>query len=419
MIKLEMDNILESKERKLSDTKAGSGLNILFLTARYPYPIIGGDRIKPFNILSHLAKKHNVVLVSNYHGGIPPKENSDAIRDIGVELHAVPLDPVKSGMRAAVSTLGKLPLEIGFYTQKAFQDVVDKLTTERKFDVAFAFFMRTAEYLKNIDVRKILMAEDCRTLYQKRSFDESKNIKQKIIRYWEYMKLRKYEPEIVSHFDATTLVTNVDIDAMTLQNPNARYRLLTNGVDIYRYKPSENSTVRKNLLFTGKLDLWANFLMLDNIIKNIFPALKKRFPGLKLQIVGAKPTNKIRSLASEDIEVFFDVPDFTPYLQKARVFIHPHIGATGIQNKLLEAMSCGCPVVTTPTGIQGIDAIQGEHAFIGTNNQEIIEYSARILADDELAENMSNKARQLIVETHSWEKVFSDVDNIIDEVVSL
>jgi glycosyltransferase involved in cell wall biosynthesis len=414
-----MDNILESQDRKKSDTETGGRLNILFLTARYPYPIIGGDRIKPFNILSHLAKKHNVTLVTNHHGGLPPKENADAIRNIGVELHSVPLDPVKSGMRAAFSTLGRLPLEIGFYTQKPFRDIVNKLTSERKFDVAFAFFMRTAEYLKNIDVKKILMAEDCRTLYQKRSYDESKSIKQKIVRYWEYMKLRKYEPDIVNYFDATTLVTYTDIDAMTLQNPKARYRLLTNGVDIYRYKPLENSTERKNLVFTGKLDLWANFLMLDNIIKNIFPALKKRFPGLKLQIVGAKPTNKIRSLASDDIELFFDVPDFTPYLQQARVFIHPHIGATGIQNKLLEAMSCGCPVVTTPTGIQGIDAVQGEHAFIGTSNQEIIEYSAQILADDELAENMSRKARELIVATHSWEKVFSDVDEIIDEVVKL
>ncbi len=414
-----MGIISESSERITSGTKSGSGLNILFLTARYPYPIIGGDRIKPFNILSHLAKKHNVTLVSNFHGGEPPQEYVDAVRNIGVELHAVPLYPVSSGLRAAVSTLGRLPLEIGFYTQKSFRETVAKLAAGRRFDVAFAFFMRTAEYLKDVPVPKILMAEDCRTLYQKRSFDESKNLKQKIIRYWEYMKLRKYEPEIVNHFDATTLVTNVDIDAMTLQNPKARYRLLTNGVDIYRYRPPENTAVRRNLLFTGKLDLWANFLMLDNIIKNIFPALKKRFPGLKLQIVGAQPTAKIRNLASDDIELFFDVPDFTPYLQKARVFIHPHIGATGIQNKLLEAMSCGCPVVTTPTGIQGIDAVQGEHAFIGTNNQEIIEYSARILADDELAESMSHRARQLIEETHSWEKVFSDVDSIIEEVVSL
>ncbi len=415
-----MDRTVESEERQKRDTKADGRLNILFLTARYPYPIIGGDRIKPFNILSHLAKKHDVTLVSNHHGGPPSEENMQAIRDIGVELHAVPLYPVQSGIRAGLTTLGKLPLEIGFYTQKPFQAIVNRLTSEKKYDVVFAFFMRTAEYLKNIKVKKILMAEDCRTLYQKRSYDESKNNPiQKIVRYWEYMKLRKYEPDIVNYFDSTTLVTNVDIDAMTLQNPSARYRLLTNGVDIYRYRPPENSAVRKNLLFTGKLDLWANYLMLDNIIRNIFPALKKRFPGLKLQIVGAQPTNKVRKLESEDVEVFFDVPDFTPFLQKARVFIHPHVGATGIQNKLLEAMSCGCPVVTTPTGIQGIDAEQGEHAFIGTNNQEIIEYSARILADDELAANMSHKARQLIVDTHSWEKVFSDVDEIINEVVTL
>ena len=63
------------------------------------------------------------------------------------------------------------------------------------------------------------------------------------------------------------------------------------------------------------------------------------------------------------------------FLQTNKFFLHPHIGGSGIQNKLLEAMACGCPVVTTNTGIQGIDAKNGVDAIIGNTNSELIEGS--------------------------------------------
>lgn len=388
---------------------------ILFLTPRLPYPLIGGDRLKPFRTLAHLSSNHNVTLLSFYQGGIPPKSYVNAIKDMGIEVLTVPLHPLRTGFRTLLRMLGKKPLEILYYTQPEFKKELEKLLQNKEFDIAFAFFMRTAEYLKDLNIKKILMAEDCRTLYQLRSYEQSHSLKQKLIRKWEWNKLRKYEPEIVNHFDITTLVTDEDIDCMKVQNPNAKYRLMSNGTDIDYFVPPSAEN-RHNILFSGKLDVWANQIMLKKIINEIIPIIKKAIPDVKLDIVGAKPPNSVLSYKCSDIHVHSDVPDMLPYLQNAKLFLHPHHGGTGIQNKLLEAMSAGCPVVTTPTGNQGINGIHEEHLMLGETSEELAKHTIRVLNDTQLAKRLSVNGRDLICESHSWQAVYQSIDNIISEL---
>jgi glycosyltransferase involved in cell wall biosynthesis len=390
-------------------------LNILFLTARFPFPVIGGDRLKPYNLISHLAKHHNVTLVSFFHGSAIPEDYKKAIHSLGVDLHIIPLSSLTAGVNAT-KKLFKFPLEIGFYYSKEYKQIVDDLIKNQKFDISFAFFMRTAEYLKNHDIKKILIAEDCRTLYQKRSYETSNNFIQKNVRLWEFKRLCKYEPEIVKHFNATTLVSNQDIEAMKKQNPTTKYFLLTNGTDIDYFKP-DNTIDRKDILFAGKIDVWANQLMIKKIVNDILPEIHKVVPDTKLNIVGANPPKSVLDLKSEKINVIGNVPEMLPYLQKAVLFLHPHNGGSGIQNKLIEAMSSGCPVVTTPTGNQGINAEHGKHLLIGKNDSELAENAIKIIQDKDFAAKLSKNARELIVNKLSWQSVFKELDKLIYETL--
>ncbi|MCL5991889.1 MAG: glycosyltransferase, partial [Bacteroidetes bacterium] len=240
---------------------------------------------------------------------------------------------------------------------------------------------------------------------------------QKLTRWWEYKRLLKYEPEIVNHFDVITLVTEQDISSMQTQNPKPKYRLLTNGTDINKFKMPKRFTQRKDILFAGKLDIWANVLMIRDIVKNIFPIIQLEIPDCKLNIVGANPSNEIKSLESETIKIHANVPEMVPFLQNARVFLHPHVGGSGIQNKIIEAMACGCPIVTTTTGIQGIQATHGKDVMIGISHQELGEHTIKLLKDDLFANQVSMNARLLIERTHSWESVFEALDKIINEVI--
>jgi polysaccharide biosynthesis protein PslH len=394
-------------------------LKILFLTPRFPYPLLGGDRLKSYNLLVHLASKHEVHVVSFYQGETkqPPEKDIAHLKNIGLNLNIIPLNPVKAGLRVLFTSLFKYPLEIGYYTQPEFKKTVDDLLEKENFDLGIAFFMRTAEYIKSKPIKKILMSEDCRRLYQKRSYEKSKNLVQRIVRWWEHRMLKQYEPAIVNYFDTTTLVTNEDIIAMKEYNPNAHYTLLSNGVDIEYFKPADIKIPKKDLLFTGKLDLWANHLMINTIIKDILPKIRERFPDTKLKLVGAKPSKSILAMQNEYIEVHPNVPTLVPYLQKAAVFIHPHQGGSGIQNKLLEAMSCGAPVVTSPTGIQGVQATHGKDIMIGNSPEEMVEHIIKIMTNEQFAAELGKNARQLIIDTHSWQSIFDETDDMINQIL--
>ncbi|MEN6295318.1 MAG: glycosyltransferase [Chloroherpetonaceae bacterium] len=381
-----------------------------------PYPLIGGDRIKSFHLLKHLAKSNNITLITFYQGHEDYHKYQKEIENLGVKVIVIPLNPIKSSIASIPRLYQFKPLEIYFYYQQEFKSKVKEYLQTENPDLIISFFMRTAEYVKNVPAHKILIAEDSRILYQTRSAKDSKNIIQKLVRLYEVMTLKHYEPKIMNNFDIVTFVTKEDIEFSKKRNPDVKYRLLTNGTEVDKFIPSDFN-LRKYIVFTGKLDLWANDLMIKRIVENILPKIREKFPDIKFQIVGAKAPPMIKKYAKlPNIELHENVPDFTPYLQQARVFLHPHLGGSGIQNKVLEAMSAGCPVVTTPSGNQGIEGTHREHLMIAQNDHELAQYSIEILQNDQLAQKISENGRELILKTHSWEIIYQKMDEIIFEL---
>lgn len=395
-------------------------LSILFLTCRFPFPLIGGDRIKPYHLLKHLAHKHSVTLVC-LHQGIVTHLNDyvKQMESIGVTVIPIRLSLISSIFTIIFSFLGAKPLEVLYYLQPTMKQVVDKLLETSHFDIAIAFFMRTAEYIRTKKIPKILIAEDCRYEYQKRSAETSTNFLQKFIRTWEYKKLLSYEQKVMNDFDCNTFVTNEDISYVSKVNPHAQYLLLTNGFDQRRFTYVPYSSKRSNALFVGKLDVWANEMMVRNIVETIMPQVRKHHPHLCLSIVGGNPSNQLLSYLRRFsyVTVYENVDDVVPFLHSHSVFIHPHAGATGIQNKIIEAMATGIPIVTTISGIQGIAAVDSKHVLIAdsiaTMHLRIIE----LLDDSSLAQSLSNEARLLIEANHTWDSIYESFDSLLSSII--
>jgi glycosyltransferase involved in cell wall biosynthesis len=139
-------------------------------------------------------------------------------------------------------------------------------------------------------------------------------------------------------------------------------------------------------------------------------------PDVEFQIAGANPPKKIEAMAGDKIKLSANVPDMLPYLQRAAIFVHPHSGGSGIQNKLIEAMASGCAVVTTETGTQGLPAENGKNIMIGKNDAEIASYIITLLKNKELTEEIGKNARKAIVENLSWEVVYNQTDRILSEL---
>lgn len=393
---------------------------ILFLTARFPFPLIGGDRIKSFHLLKHLSKEHDVTLISCIHGEAPTPERLKPLTDLGIKVHTVTVTPFKNGLRCIKTLWTNQPLEIAFYDDPAFHEIVQREICEQSFDLLIAFFMRTAEYIKDLPIPKLLIAEDCRVLYQSRSVSTTSNLLQKMIRSWEVMKLKSYEPSIIEQFDCVTCVTETDIRAMQESKPNAKYALLTNGIDLDAMPASslEQLRSRKGIVFIGLLQVHANEMMALHIANNIFPNIRRAIPNATLSIAGSDPGTAILDLEGNGISIHPNVEVIEDYYYQSAIFLHPHKGASGIQNKALQALAMGCALITTESGSQGIPIVHGEHAFIAKNDEEMSKYAIILLNDDELRIRMAMNGRRLIEKHFSWEAIFKDLDGITSRLWS-
>ncbi|MDZ4744507.1 MAG: HAD-IIIA family hydrolase [bacterium] len=388
---------------------------VLFLTPRYPWPLIGGDRIKSYHLLRYLATKHRVILVTFCHGSDASEEQLNAIRSLGIEVHSVTLSPLHASIGSLRTFWTRKPIEIAFYHRPEFQRVVDSIVATTPVAVGIAFFMRTAEYIRHrSDMRKVLIAEDCRVEYQTRSKQNSTSWLQRVIRSWEIMKLRSYEASVVDDFDTVTFVSNADVVAMHDLVPSSKYEVVTNGVDLERFSFNAEQGRRSGVLFVGKLDVHANELMVDAIVNDIMPIVRQALPDAHVTIVGGWRRGK-RRVSSQGVTYTGRVPDHVSYLHEAAVFLHPHSGGSGIQNKVLEAMAAGCAVVTTTSGLLGIDAIHGVHCLIATSKEEAALYVRRLLTNIEERATLVANARKLMLETHSWDLVNTQIDNVVDQ----
>lgn len=397
---------------------------VLFLAFRFPFPQHAGDKIKSYNLLKHLGSKHETTLVSLSHRYLPDHAWIAEVERLGVRVFAFTHNPIWGGLNAIANLFGKNPLEIDFYFNSEMNSLVQDLLKHEQFDIVIPFFMRTAQYVDHISdesIKKILIAEDCRILYQSRSSSNSTNFIQKFVRNWEVFKLLKYEPQEVAKFDATTFVTQADIDAISHYQPHARYAVVTNGVDedSFQFIPSQEQ--RLGIGFWGKLDIWSNQMMAREVLEQIGPRVREIIGDDNLPIVigGGYPPQWMKDYARKD-KRFTLIPNpihINEVGHRVSLLLNPHRGASGIQNKVLQAMAMGCPVVTTKTGIQGIPARHEFHFMEGDSTEELAQGCAKLLQNQVFAESVATNAYQLVNDEFSWNNIYRQLDTVIDELL--
>lgn len=382
-------------------------------------PKISGDKIKSYHLLKHLGRSHDVTLVCLSHRAAPEQQDIATMEAMGIRVHPVVLSPVKGGLRSLLKIATPSPLEVDFYNEPKMHEVVSNLVKTNEYDVVISFFMRTAEYIKDLPIPKILVAEDCRILYQSRSAAVSTNPLQRMVREWEVRKLKRYEPAMVQKFDLTTFVTETDIETIKRYAPEGKYALLTNGADLeeFTYDENEDRSERRGVAFWGKLNVWSNQMSTTELLRDIYPIITKSLPDEPCMIAGSYAPAALQNYMSAGVELVENPPEMGPVIRRAAVMVNPHRGASGIQNKVLQAMASGCAVVTTPTGIQGIRARHGVHALIGETPEELAAHCITLLRTPTLCAAIAKNARRLIERDHTWDAIGKQMDAALAAVL--
>ena len=389
-------------------------MNILYLCHRFPFPPKRGGKIRPFNMIRHLsAQGHSVTVCSIARS---PAE-ADEGRGIAPHCAAFEMGRVREPLQFA-RMVARLPLpapsSMGYFYSAELAAHVRRLLAAQSWDLIFVHCSSVAQYVAHVnDVPKILDFGDMDS--QKwLEYAHYKPFPLSLGYRLEGTKMLWAEKRLARRFDLCTATTRAEWETLQGYGTGAATDWFPNGVDADYFSPTGEPYDPDTISFIGRMDYYPNQECMARFCKEAWPLLKARRPQMKLLIVGADPSPEMRALGQlPGVTVTGSVPDVRPYIRASALMVAPLAIARGTQNKILEAMAMGVPVVTSRVAAGGVDAQAEAHLLVADSASEITQAILRIAENPEERRRLALAGRQRMLSHHAWPRSMQRLDGII------
>ena len=228
---------------------------------------------------------------------------------------------------------------------------------------------------------------------------------------------KKAELDIYRKADLLITVTEEDKNALLVENARLRIAVIPNIHEIPEATPRKERQP-ESFLFVGNFIHKPNGDAIEYFCLRILPLLIKQLTNIVVNVVGDKPTNIVRALASDRVRIHGYIPDLTSHLRTNYVSIAPLRFGAGMKGKIGEAMSYGMPVVTTSVGIDGFGLTPGENVLIGDSPNEFAQQILDLSHNPFLYEKLARNGRAFIRTHYSNEAVVERIQKIFSGLQS-
>jgi sugar transferase (PEP-CTERM/EpsH1 system associated) len=389
-------------------------VRILYVCHRFPYPPKRGGKIRPFNMIRHLAQSHEVVVCSLARS---PQE-ADEGRGIAphcAEYHVAVVNDTVQTLRMIATLPTPITASASYFHSARLARTIRRLLRERRFDLIFVHCSSVAHYVQHVDdVPKIL---DFGDMDAQKWFEyaQYKPLPLNLGYRWEAQRLLAEEKRLARRFDFCTATTRAEWQTLKDYGVPTPSDWFPNGVDAQYFRPADGGYDRDTICFVGRMDYYPNQQCMFDFCAGVLPLLREKRPELKLLIVGADPSPAVRKLGElPGVTLTGSVPDVRPYVTRSALTVAPLRIARGTQNKILEAMAMGVPVVSSAVAAGGVDAVAGEHFVVADGARQTADAIERICADPAERARLAVAGRERMLSNHAWSRSMVRLDGIIE-----
>jgi sugar transferase (PEP-CTERM/EpsH1 system associated) len=389
---------------------------ILFLAHRAPFPPDKGDKIRAFHLLIHLAARHEVWLGAGVDDPADIRRLA-MFRAAGDHTCIMPLGRLRRACNMAWGVLSGAPLSVARFRHPTLERWISRVLRDVRPDLVFVYSSALAQYVvgrTGADVRLILDFVDA-DAQKWLAYAESAPLATRWAYRAEARRLVRFEQRALDAATAGVLVSETErrLQAALLPTGAAKLSVIPNGVDTDFFRPMPELNPQRDIVFCGRMDYAPNVDGVEWFVREILPRVWKRSPTAVFRIVGGAPVARVLALqAAPGVEVTGSVPDVRPYLARAAVVVAPLRIARGIQNKVLEGLAAGRPVVATPDALDGIAARPGCEVLVGSDAESFATAVADVLTG-RAPPDLGRLGREFVLRHHRWDVQLEALDQLI------
>lgn len=405
-----------------TDSGAGplSSLRVLFLTQVLPYPPDAGPRIKTWNVLRALdAAGCRITLVSYVRD--EETRHIPAVRSVCEEVVTVPMhrSRIKDVIHLVRGLLQSRPFLLVRDDLPAMRRAVDRLVKTGRYSVIHADQVTMTQFaLPSSHIYRIFDAHNATWKILGRARRTNPWWMRPLLAL-EERRMRTYEGMVVSSFERTLSVTEQDRTSLQLAVQSTGSDLAEVGdrvisipisIDTDRLTRLNRQPDPDEILTLGSLNYAPNAEGIRWFAERVFPHVRRQRPTARLKVIGKNPPADLVRMARRSqgaIQVLGYVEDLEPYFRSASVFVVPVLSGSGMRVRILEALARGVPMVTTPVGLEGVDAEDGEEVLVADGEEDFASAVVRLAGDTDLQQRLAVNGRRLAVRLYDWRRALA------------
>ena len=389
---------------------------ILYVTHRVPYPPDRGDRIRTWNVLKYLATRADVDLAC-LADEPASEETMRELRKVTRQLAVIPHAGRSRYVRGAISLLRGRTVSEGLFDSPPLASLLRDWNKTTTYDAVIASSSGVARYILPPFVKtNIKRWVDLIDVDSQKWLDYGKasSFPMSIVYRTEGHRLRNVERNLAETCDRLLVVSDVERDLFRSFCSTDRIVTVSNGVDYQYFAPQpETRSEPHSCAFVGVMNYKPNADAAIWFAQNVWPRIRQRYPQSQFYVVGKSPTPEVQALQSiGGIQVTGSVPDVRPWLFRSTCAVVPLQIARGVQNKVLEAMACGRPVICSPEPLKGLAAEPGTHLLKADSPDEWIHAINGVFDDPQLRARLGNAAASWVQRHHSWDAALAMLDEM-------
>jgi glycosyltransferase involved in cell wall biosynthesis len=389
-------------------------MRILFVAPYVPSPI----RVRPYQWIRSLARLgHHIDLVALR----PPEDRW---------LHEVPVVECCRSVRVFELSRGRtllngamaLPARVPLQAAYSRHPVAERFIAARAqtCDVVHVEHLRGALLSSRwTGVPQVIDAVDSISSLFEEAKAHAPSWKHRVMARADLKRTRRFEAELVSRFERVVVSSGRDAASFAaLVPPGAGDRVvsLPNGVDLDHFRPGMRASEPATVLFTGKMSYHANAAAAHRLVERIMPGVWRQRPDARVVLAGKDPSPALQALGADPrVRVTGFVEDLREFFWSATVVIAPLVYGTGIQNKVLEALACGVPVVASAKACEGIAAVPFRDLLVGGTDEELAAHVVTLLDRADLRRRLESAGRRYVVANHDWDALAQQLIAVYEE----